>query len=81
MEKEDIRLGKKIKKGNGLMKNENDWREIEEVICLSAKCYSIQETNGKQKMTAKGVKSTIHKKLNHQIFKFIAGIIDFEYIC
>jgi DNA-directed RNA polymerase subunit RPC12/RpoP len=77
-EKEDIRLGRKEKKGNGLMKNENDWREIEEVVCLSAKCYSIQETNGKQKMTAKAVRKTIHKQLHHRIFKYIAGIIDEE---
>merc|ERR1711998_336763 len=35
-EKQDILDGKKEKKQNGLMKDENDWREISEIICLSS---------------------------------------------
>merc|ERR1712146_567028 len=72
---------KKTKKQNGLMKNETEWHEPQEIVCLSPKCYSILVkyfSEMKQKMTAKGVKSNLHKDLQHILYKKVAGVLNQE---
>merc|ERR1712146_770501 len=84
-EKQTIESGnfntKKTKKQNGLMKNETEWHPIQEIVCLASKCYSILVNEGnemKQKMTAKGVKSSLHKYLYHILCKRVAGVLEEE---
>merc|ERR1712146_362730 len=70
---------KKTKKQNGLMKNETDWHPIQEIVCLASKCILVNEGNEmKQKMTAKGVKSSLHKHLYHILYKRVAGVLEEE---
>jgi len=67
---------KKERKQNGAMKEECDWLEISEVICLQSKSYSVKVKGkplDKNKKTAKGVKRSLHKELNHCFYKFIIG--------
>merc|ERR1711988_686159 len=67
---------KKERKQNGAMKEECDWLEKEEVICLQSKSYSVKVKGKKldmNKKTAKGVKGSLHKELNHCFYKYIAG--------
>merc|ERR1712146_264523 len=71
---------KKTKKQNGLMKNGTDWHPSREGVFLSSKCYSLLVKYltelYKQKMTAKGVKSSLHKDLNHILYKKVAGVLN-----
>merc|ERR1712046_481849 len=58
------------------MKNETDWHPSKEGVFLSSKCYSLLTDLNKQKMTAKGVKSSLHKDLNHILYKRVAGVLN-----
>jgi len=69
---------KKVRKGNGLMKDECEWNELVEGVFLSSKSYSMLYkllTRLKQKMTAKGVKSLNHSCLHHTLYKLMGDNI------